>query len=143
MVIIAGYQAEIDAFLEVNRGLESRFLWRYNIEKYSSEELKNIFIKKVRDDGWNVHETFVTGVNKKSGLTMWFEKKKGDFESSGRDIEKLFTFCKTAHSRRIFAKVEQEAKLITEEDMNIGHNTLLNNKKKKKNESNTHQFYYV
>ena len=49
MVIIAGYEKELEEnFFSVNQGLNSRFIWRYNIEKYSAKELMEIFIKKVK-----------------------------------------------------------------------------------------------
>jgi SpoVK/Ycf46/Vps4 family AAA+-type ATPase len=136
MVIIAGYKAEIDGFLEVNRGLESRFLWRYNIETYSAGELKDIFTKKVRDEGWECDDP-------EKRLLAWFEKNKADFESSGRDIEKLFTFSKTAHGRRIFGKEGEQAKKLSEEDIRVGHVNFVANTKKKKADPTTHQFYYV
>ncbi len=49
MCIIAGYKDSLDkCFFAYNRGLDRRFSFRYKLNKYSSAELYNIFIKIVK-----------------------------------------------------------------------------------------------
>jgi hypothetical protein len=43
------------SFFAYNEGLSRRFPFRYTIEKYTSEQLGEIFIKKVKDINWNVN----------------------------------------------------------------------------------------
>jgi len=48
MVIIAGYEKEInECFFSYNEGLSSRFTWRFNTDEYNSDELYQIFKKKM------------------------------------------------------------------------------------------------
>ena len=45
MVIIAGYKDELDnTFFKSNKGLNSRFIWRFFLDKYNFSELKEIFL---------------------------------------------------------------------------------------------------
>jgi hypothetical protein len=126
MVIIAGYEKELDDnFFSVNQGLNSRFIWRYNIEKYSTKELMEIFIKKVNDSLWS----FKTPCDEK-----WFESKKYYFTNFGRDMENLFLSIKIVHSRRIFGKPYEEKKMITQEDMDKGFKKFCENPEVKKRE---------
>ena len=126
MVIIAGYEKELEEnFFSVNQGLNSRFIWRYNIEKYSAKELMEIFIKKVNDASWS----FKTMCNEK-----WFESKKEYFTNYGRDMENLFLSIKIVHSRRVFGKPVHERKIITSEDMDNGFKKFCENPEVKKRE---------
>jgi hypothetical protein len=126
MVIIAGYEKELDEnFFSVNQGLNSRFIWRYNIEKYSTKELMEIFIKKVNEATWSLK----TPCDEK-----WFESKKYYFTNYGRDMENLFLSIKIVHSRRIFGKPFEEKKMINIEDMDKGFKKFCENPEVKKRE---------
>lgn len=114
MVIIAGYEKELnECFFNYNQGLESRFIWRFKIEGYNGNELMQIFIKKVNDNGWNI--------DKDSKITKeWFDKNLPHFKYFGRDMETLFTKTKIAHSRRVFCKPDYMKKKINIDDLNKG-----------------------
>ena len=123
MVIIAGYKEELKStFFCANRGLESRFIWRFYLEKYDFKELYQIFNKKVRENNWNLQ-------NNDCELLVWFKNHSTHFKHFGRDIEQLFSYVKISHGRRIYGKKEQK-KLITIDDVNNGfkqfekHNSL-------------------
>ena len=48
--IIAGYADSLDKyFFSMNEGLKRRFPYRIRIKDYSSEQIKQIFLKKVRE----------------------------------------------------------------------------------------------
>jgi SpoVK/Ycf46/Vps4 family AAA+-type ATPase len=120
MVIIAGYENDLDeCFFSHNQGLNSRFTWRFQTDEYSAEDLYKIFLKKVSDAGWSVHEDMF-------GST-WFEKNKKYFKSYGRDIETLLAKSKIAHSRRIFGMDESVKKKLTLDDLNKGMEIYLKN----------------
>ena len=94
MVIIAGYEDELkNCFFDYNQGLDSRFTWRFRTTDYTSDELKSIFEKKVKDAKWDF---------KNDIPASWFSEKKDYFKFFGRDMETLFAKTKIAHSRRIF-----------------------------------------
>jgi hypothetical protein len=124
MVIIAGYEEELyRTFFQGNRGLESRFIWRFKIDEYTPKELMRIFLKKVGENGWRYDEL--------DGLDKWFDSKKESFKNYGRDMELLFTYTKIAHGRRIYGKANTERKSLSLDDLNSGHIAFLANSKKK------------
>ena len=111
MVIIAGYENDLNnTFFKVNRGLESRFIWKFCMEPYTSDELMRIFMKKVLDSGWHLDIEDVS-------LRTWFARNHRKFIHYGRDMEQLFTYVKIYHSRRIYGKDVAMRKHITLPDM--------------------------
>ena len=55
--IIAGYPEDIKkCFFSHNKGLERRFNFRYTIDKYSSTEMRSIFILKLEENGWSLSD---------------------------------------------------------------------------------------
>ena len=53
MVIVAGYKDQVrESFFGSNPGLESRFIWQFTIDEYTSDELRQIFCQKVEQNGW-------------------------------------------------------------------------------------------
>jgi hypothetical protein len=111
MVIIAGYEEELNrSFFQANRGLTSRFIWRYKIDDYSATDLFHIFKKKVVETDWNVVD--YSDINIK-----WFEKNKSSFLNYGRDMELLFSYTKIAHAKNIFGKPVECRKKISKEDL--------------------------
>jgi SpoVK/Ycf46/Vps4 family AAA+-type ATPase len=133
MVIIAGYEHELkQCFFNYNQGLDSRFTWRFKTDDYNSEELKQIFRKKVVDSKWDITDEI---------KTSWFEKNKDYFSFYGRDMETLFAKIKIAHSRRVFCLDNDAKGKITLEDMDKGLSFFLQNdevKKRKKSTDNTY-----
>lgn len=130
MVIIAGYEEELDKhFFPANRGLESRFIWRFNMDDYNAKEMMEIFKKKVIENEWSFFD-------ESQIKERWFSDKKQDFKNFGRDMELLLTYVKIKHGRRIFGKSVDLKKKITIEDMNAGYEMFSNNKNKKKSDSN-------
>ena len=109
MCIIAGYEEELKScFFSYNPGLESRFTWKFKIDEYSPEELRQIFEKKIVDCGWKLKEPLTN---------EWFEKNKEFFTYFGRDMEILFSKVKIAHSRRVFCLPKEEKTLINFNDL--------------------------
>jgi SpoVK/Ycf46/Vps4 family AAA+-type ATPase len=126
MVIIAGYENELnETFFRVNKGLYSRFIWRFTMDEYSPLELMKIFKKKVCDQEWGFDEN-------EELKERWFHDRKDNFKSYGRDMELLFTYIKIAHGRRIYGKDKDCRKKISLEDINKGYEIFLKNKNLKK-----------
>ena len=123
MVIIAGYEEELEEhFFKANRGLDSRFVWRFKIGSYNSNELSEIFKKKVIESGWSVE-------TEKTIDAKWFEQFKSSFRNYGRDMEMLFFYTKISHSRRIFGKSATIQRVLSKEDVENGYALFLKNTK--------------
>lgn len=127
MVIIAGYDKELEeTFFRANRGLESRFIWRFKMDSYNCKEMMKIFKKKVFEYEWNFE-------NEEDLNEKWFYDKKNEFKNFGRDMELLFTYTKIAHGRRIYGKDKESRKKLSLADINAGYETFLKNRQKKEN----------
>jgi len=123
MVIIAGYEKELnECFFSYNEGLDSRFIWRFKVDDYVAEDLRDIFVKKARDLGWSVNEEL---------KVEWFEKNMKYFKYYGRDMETLFTKTKIAHSRRVFCKPDEMKKKIIMKDLENGFELFIKNEEVK------------
>jgi len=113
MVIIAGYEHELnDFFFSKNKGLDSRFIWRFEISGYNYKELMNIFLKKINDIDWSLDEN--NKINED-----WFKVKMPYFTNYGRDMEILLLKTKIVHSKRVFGK-KKLLKKISIDDINKG-----------------------
>lgn len=133
MVIIAGYEDELEnTFFKANRGLESRFIWRFKLESYTSKELLYIFNKMIEDQDWKLDKDCIS--------EKWFEKNKDEFKHFGRDVEILCTNIKICHGRRIYGK-SKDKKLITEEDIEKGYKCFLKNRNKKETNPSLYALY--
>ena len=138
MVIIAGYEKELkESFFAFNQGLDSRFTWRFKTDDYNHEDLYKIFLKKVKDIGWEINDD--SKINPE-----WFKKNKDVFRFFGRDIEILLSKTKIAHSRRVFCKPESEKKKLTLKDLDKGLEIYMKNddiKSKKEAEEQRRYLY--
>ena len=120
--IIAGYKDDLDkTFFAMNKGLERRFPWRFDIEPYTPEELTAIVKKNIKDMEWS-HEL----------PDEWLEKLFKDnskyFKHYGGDIETFLTKCRFAHVRRVFIKGEK--RMFTKDDILKGLEKHIANYKK-------------
>lgn len=122
MVIIAGYEHELNnTFFRVNKGLDSRFIWRFSMDPYNPEELMEIYKKIVRLNEWSL---------KDEALSLeWFKKNSKCFVNYGRDMEQLFTYTKISHSRRIYGKNKDEKKKISDSDIEKALKMFMDNRK--------------
>jgi SpoVK/Ycf46/Vps4 family AAA+-type ATPase len=134
MVIIAGYEDELnETFFRVNRGLESRFIWRFTMEEYTAKELLSIFKKMVLEQEWKLDDNLPS--------EKWMEERKKNFKNFGRDMELLITYTKIAHGRRIYGKSVELRKQITMDDLTQGYEVFLKNKNIKKPAPFMHGIY--
>lgn len=125
MVIIAGYEEELrTCFFEYNQGLDSRFVWRFKTDDYGAEEMRDIFLKKVRDAGWTASASDVD--------VSFFEENKPTFKFFGRDIETFLAKTKVAHSRRVFSLPSADKTKITKSDLEEGFKIFMSNEEVKR-----------
>lgn len=122
MVIIAGYKDELDnTFFKANKGMNSRFIWRFYLDKYDYDELKEIFLKKIKENNWALDI-------EDNELLLWFKEKYKNFQYYGRDVELLFSYIKVCHGRRLYGKSNDLRKRINIDDINNGYKQFIKNK---------------
>ena len=117
--IIAGYKEDLEkSFFSYNSGLERRFPIRFSIDKYSDEELSKIFIKKVKENEWDIAA---------DKLLEFIKKNRIYFKFNGGDMEILFAKCKISHSKQLLLIEEKKKKVITDDDIENGLKIYLDN----------------
>ena len=107
--IIAGYKEDLEeCFFKQNRGLERRFPWRYNIDKYTVDELYDIFKLQVIEDKWELSVD-------KDYIVNLFNNHPHSFKNNGGDTKNLLDKCKVSHAQRVFGSKKKKKKLIKED----------------------------
>ena len=119
--VLAGYKKALDeCFFNFNEGLERRFPYRFSIEEYNPDELRQIFIKIVYENEWTIN-------NKNLITENFFKENKEYFKHNGGDMEILFQRAKLAHSKRIFGMSEEKKKNLNFNDIKDGLKLMLIN----------------
>ena len=114
--IIAGYPECLDKdFFSVNPGLKRRFPFTYNIEKYTADELANIFQCQMSLNTWSFESEAVL-----KNLKTFLTKNYDSFPNFGGDMETLFFNVKIAHALRVVCKHPSNRKKITIDDIESG-----------------------
>ena len=135
--IIAGYAEELKkSFFSYNIGLERRFPYRFSIKNYTDEELRDIFIKLVKEYKWGFKEDFIP-------MVSFFTKNKCYFKYYGGDLENYFNSCRIVHARRAMTIPPDDKKKLTICDLNKGLEFYIQNDeiKKRKDNNNTLDMY--
>jgi hypothetical protein len=102
LCIIAGYKDALDkCFFSYNEGLRRRFPFVYTIEKYTPEELCEIFKHMVKQIGWNAEEV----------PDKFFKDNYECFENQGGDIEVLMLMTKIESAKRTLFVPEERKKI--------------------------------
>lgn len=129
VMIIAGYEKDLEnCFFSLNKGLKRRFPWVYKIDKYTPENLGNIFKYQVIENDWEFDENITNET-----LKEIFNEDL--FEHNGGDTLILFDKIKIVHSRRVFGKKWKFKKVLTIEDIKYGLELLKIHKNKNKKEN--------
>ena len=87
VVIAAGYRKEMEMFMQVNPGLDSRFTHRLNIEDYTEKELVEIFKAQVRKKQYILSE-MAEGVLMERVRDLYANKTRNF--GNAREIRKMF-----------------------------------------------------
>ena len=137
LCIIAGYKESLESsFFAYNDGLSRRFTFRYNIDKYSAEELKLIFYEMVREIKWSIKE------DEKSKISKLFLENYDSFVNMAGDIETMLFNCKICHSKRAFYNQELK-KILTYDDVEKGLKMFKENRDIKKEYNNINNSLYI
>ena len=126
MMIIAGYDDELDkCFFSFNPGLKRRFSSHYKIDKYSCDELIEIFKLKIRNS------KYVLNITDKD-LNSFFKSNYSNFKYFGGDIEKIISEIKYSQSFRTFTN-NIETNDIIFKDLEDAYISFKSNRKEKCN----------
>jgi SpoVK/Ycf46/Vps4 family AAA+-type ATPase len=113
LVIVAGYKDAIEkCIFPVNQGLARRFPFVYELDKYTAEELKEIFLLKIKNSNWTINVDM-------DKLSDFFQAHHSYFPFYGGDIETFVLKCKIVHGKRVLYN-QKEKKMLTMEDINKG-----------------------
>ncbi|NUN08159.1 MAG: AAA family ATPase [Ignavibacteriaceae bacterium] len=100
VVIAAGYQNEMERFINVNPGMKSRFNRYLNIQDYTPDELYLIFKNFFRTRKYNIHaEAEETA---KKAIKAIYDSRDKNF-ANGREMRSLFEQTISRFSSRITA----------------------------------------
>ena len=98
IVVFSGYKDEIyNTIFRVQRGLESRFTNKFDIEAYTPSELAQIFVQRLQLAGWTLEHT--------PELVKIIEDNYRIFEYHGRDMDNLAVYTKNVMSEKIYSNI--------------------------------------
>ena len=113
IVVFAGYKDEIyNNLFKVQKGLESRFTQKFEIERYNSKELTQIFIQRLERSNWVLHLS--------NELTSLIHENMDCFEFQGRDMDTLALYTKNIMSEDVYKyilKGQKTSNIITNIDV--------------------------
>jgi len=98
VVIVAGYEQEMDQFLGSNPGLASRFTKSFMFEDYSPYELTQIFISFAKKSDYHVSKLLMKKLIEI--LTKSLSNKSSRF-GNGRAMRNLFNLACESHALRL------------------------------------------
>lgn len=121
VVISAGYDNEMDKFIQSNPGLKSRFKTFVHFEDYTGKEMFDIFMINCKKYNYVIDDSA------KSILNSYFDylyMNRGKNFGNGRDVRNIFENTITNQSQRV-AKITNASKLtlqtIMVEDLAINY----------------------
>jgi hypothetical protein len=141
LCIIAGYKEELEkCFFSMNPGLKRRFTFRYDIDKYTPEELLEIFLLKLKKEGWDVESHYLDNdtfelrqlkEKQEKELVLLFKQNYTQMPHFGGDVETLFLNCKIIHGKRVLFLDQNLRKILTINDVKKGFDQYISHRKYK------------
>jgi DNA polymerase III delta prime subunit len=133
IVIFAGYKDLLDVGpFSAQPGLKRRFMWQFDCEGYTTEELFEIFKGKLNNKRWKLADV--------NGTKKLFEEYKDAFPNYGGDIEKTLFFSSLEHSRDFINDDTIDINTLTVDQIRRGILKLLDNNIESKTECTTNPF---
>ena len=115
IVVVAGYQNDMENFIKSNAGLQSRFNRYLNFEDYNPEELHNIFIGLCNSNNYRITED-ATGLMKEFLEEIYLAR---DIRfGNGRTVRNIFEKVVEAQANRIssLVTISNEALVMIEKE---------------------------
>ena len=108
-IVVAGYENEMDNFIDSNPGIKSRFTRFYNFPHYSTTQLTEIFKLYLNNDDYST-----TKYNVENYIKGFFTKYKNMSDprsfGNGRAVRNIFNELKIIQSQRISTEKDYEVK---------------------------------
>lgn len=106
IVVFSGYKEDIyNTIFKVQRGLESRFTNKFDIEAYTAEELTQIFIQRLQICGWTLENS--------AELVKIIQENYRIFKYHGRDMDTLAVYTKNVMSEKVYNNIIEGEKFPT------------------------------
>ncbi len=123
VIIVAGYDREMQKFLNSNPGLRSRFTNVISFPDYSPDECAAIFLRMLEAQKFKIAD----GV--RARLSKLFENLKAAPNwSNGRDVRTLLEFVSRAQARRLSSDRSADQYLLTADDIDAALREFMQNK---------------
>jgi SpoVK/Ycf46/Vps4 family AAA+-type ATPase len=106
VIIAAGYEQNMQVFIQSNPGLKSRFTHFLHLVDYSPEELYAIYLSMAQQNGYSLTEDAQTAVR---DLIMTIYDNRGQDFANGRTIRNLFDETKRHLASRL-AKLDKSSR---------------------------------
>ena len=136
--IIAGYPEELtNCFFAKNPGLERRFPWKYTLEPYTPNELKDIYDLQLTKTNWRLRKPKYT-----TTVDEIIKQNKELFKNNGGDTEIFVSMCKMSHAKRVFGQKKTWKRYLIRSDISDGFEMYKQTKKQKK-ENTTPPTMYI
>ena len=131
--VLSGYEEDIRRdVLVINPGMDRRFTTIFRIDGYTSSELKQIALLKLKNKGLQLADESI--------IKLEFFDNKNMFSSYAGDVEVFCDKLATAHAKRVFGREEKTT--LTKEDVEDGIKMFEELKRKKEDESTSHLNMY-
>jgi Holliday junction resolvasome RuvABC ATP-dependent DNA helicase subunit len=112
VVIVAGYPAEMEEFIQTNPGLRSRFPKTIHFEDYSDDQLVVIFSKQCEK------AQFVVSAKTKKAVKTWFASQpRTQGFGNGRLARNLFEATVANQATRLMKDRAKDAPALTDESL--------------------------
>ncbi|KAJ3408103.1 hypothetical protein HDV05_005146 [Chytridiales sp. JEL 0842] len=120
VIIIAGYQADIDIMLNRNAGLKSRFTNFFDFEDWFPKDSTEYFLKLAEKDNFavdsGIQPILLSGFGVLKGLKGW---------ANGRDVIRLFKDSVSQRAKRLGGKPEAGAKTLVVSDVQFAMQEMM------------------
>ena len=138
LVIVAGYTDEMDNFINMNPGLQSRFNTFIHFEDYNGPELLEIFIKMCKKEKFELSEDAQERALEVFNTYYDMREVLGKSFGNAREAERFLNKVKASHAKRLMKQVnysssalskltDREKNLLSLEDIEAAE-TLFKNK---------------
>lgn len=125
IIIMAGYRKLLHKLFETQPGLARRFMWHFECNGYSGEELFEIFLNRLEKEKWKVKKEDL------GKLKEYFMENPHDLPSYGGDCERLSFFSQLEYSKDNTSGKKLNKFELNYDQVRRGFDTLRSNKVKK------------
>lgn len=112
MIIFAGYTNEMNQFLKLNSGLESRIPQKFYFDDYTSEEIAEIGYSNLIKQGYVVNE------KKYQDVIKWLYSHSVD-KSNARWVRNINEKLLRIHANRVVESATEDTQTIIDEDLEV------------------------